>query len=1107
MHDTNATVIVLSIALAIMTGCQSKTASRPVAVETQAPTIGSPQWIDVSTAVPVAIAIRPDGRQVIAQAGPVTHAFEIPSGKQLHSWPQQVWASYSGDGNTVLTVSNSVTSVSDARSFRMLQSFPSPSPHNRNDLPPFSAAISHDGSRIALTDLSQASQHPSPHVIRVFECSSGTEALSILVAENTRVHSLEFLSDATRLLVQYSGPGDPRKHGTRHLWDIQRSKVIADFPETAKVIVSKNGDHIAVGKTGQETKITIHDAETGKLQKTFHQADVLSDFMFRPDSQQLLMASAIPRSTQNATAQSGSTTAKTPIARIRQWNIATSKITFEQTHDEFPFAAAMYDAAGDRIFGVLAKPTGLDDDVDYFLSGWNAKTSASSKTLPQAFFTYEYGQTFFVPDSDDTIALEKPLSIRNLKTGAERSPFAPYRIAQTHVQFKANKHAIYSGSTLIDLQTGVSSSSSPVGPRSQFIQDNRTLFRFRHPSVSLVDNASGEQFWNLYLTCAWYAARDNRITRDARSIVRSQPTTDDSINHARIMVIRTAEPNSPTILHRYASSVAIHPSDRRFAAASDQSIEEFDIPTGELIGKVSDVPGRVLDMAYLADGSHIVACGVIDHRDPQARFGNSSLGWVWLYDRKRHQIRKLLGHTAVVTSIAIDAPRNRLATSSNDGTVRLWDTKTAECLWVYRGHHSEIHRVDISSDGKLLASAGIDGIAVWNIAGVVDPDIAPVQVATNLTFAKDKRQKKRLTSSQTTSSTPPSPAQDQSSWDVVKVGKTDNVHFHNASVDLWLQENSKAHEISKINEIPPRTSRVPSAISGPSSKSRDGKRLLFTDFRKPLVKVFSSDYEEMQSWPIRADKQTAVISPDGNLVFIENKPDSDRSGKLHVDIYDGQSGELLNTIQDIDAEWGTAIKVDPLGRTLLIQIENNSIDLREIATGQSLGTLRSTPAGAGRNSRYSPDGRLIAMGKYPDTRILLCDPLTLKPIQTITNDLPVRWFKFTPDGTRLLVGQPYAESRTLLTMWEIDHTDMTNVRRLWSHAGPAGDKGLFSDDGSRYLSPANWNMWTLWDTEQGHVDVAIITSVSNSKDQFALSTDGQSIHFYTSDGALVWRKP
>lgn len=1096
MLQPNAMVVWLLTVLAFsLTGCKSKTAPERVSGKTKSSSIESPQWIDVATAIPDVTAIRSDGRQVITQSPPLTHACELPSGKRLHTWPERIWAAYSGDGTTILTVSNSVASVLDSRTFRTRQTFPSPMPRNANVRPRFVAAISHDGSQIALADFSQASDDYSATVVRVYNCSTGAESFSVVISENAGVQSLDFLSNAKRLLVQYSGPGVSGKPGARQLWDIQRSRMVAEFAGTSKVIVSRNGQRFAVGKIGQKTEITVHDARNGELQNQFQRPDILHDFTFRPDSQQVLMASTTDKVFLGLKEGVSS--------HITQWSIANSKITFEQTHTEFPFKGAMYDAEGDRIFGALAKPTGLDDDVDYYLLGWNAKTSTQVKALSQAFFSYEYGNSFFVPNSDNVIHLNEPLSIRNVVTGEESSPVERYRTAQSQVQFKPNDHAIYTASMQADLQTGVSSPSWPVGPRTRFVQDGKTLFDFQHPSLSLIDSEGTQPFWNLHIKCASYAARDSTISSDARYIVRSQPTSDDSIEQSRVMIIRPEEPNSPTILHRYASTIAIHPEAQKFATASDQAIEEFEISTGEFSREIGDVPGRVLDMAYTADGSQIVACGVMDYRDPRARYPSSSLGWVWLYDSESQEVRKLKGHTAVVTSLALDSPRKRLATGSHDGTVRLWDTTTGECVWVYRGHHSQIYRVDISSDGKLLASAGVDGIATWNIAGVVDTALAPVKVAEKLTFTEPSSHAERMAQRQNVPQRP-SPAQSKTSWDVVRVGETSRVHFHNRSVDLLLKENSRTAPATQVKTIPRRPNRMPHAIGGPSSKSRDGKRLLFTNFSDPVLKVFNSDFEELQSWPIRASERTAVISPDGNHVFVERSADVHRTGKIHIDQYDVQSGKLMKTICSIDARWGTNLKVDPQGQTLIVHFDNNSMDLREIATGKSLGKLLSPPAGAGRRSQYSPDGRLIALGKYPDNEIQLCDPLTLMPIQTITCDLPVRWFQFTPDAKRILVGQPYAESRTLLTMWEIDGSDATKVRRLWSYAGPVGDKGHFSDDGRRYLSPANWNMWTLWDTENGHVDVAIISSNSNSAGQFVLSADGESIRFYAPNGGRVW---
>lgn len=1104
------TIVVLFTALAFMTGCKSKTASSSVADETASHANDGPQWIDVATAVPVALAVRPDGRQVIVDAPPVTHAYELPSGKRLHTWPYQVQAFYTGDGKSVLTVSDSVTLVSDAKTFQVQQAFPSPSPPDRKNRPTSSSAISHDASRIALTDFSDSSLSDPSGVIRVYDCSSGAELLSILISQTTELHSLQFLSNASRLLVRYNSSGDPAIDQASHLWDIQTSQVIAEFPKSADVIASNNGDLIAVGIRGQETKITIHDAETGQLKNQFQHSDILNDFTFRPDDKQILVATEVPASRRKAGAASDLKLRDAPVSRITQWNIATAEMTFEQTHTEFSFEGVMYDAEGERVFGVVAKPTGLDDDTDYFLSGWNATTSASIKTMSKPFFVYEYGDAFFMPQSDNAIALHKPLSVRNVITGAEDWPVERYRIAQDQVQFKPNSHSIYAASSVIDLHTGMATESWPFGSQSQFVQDQKTFLNFRHPSLSLIDTESGHQFWNLYIKCGGYAARDNKITSDAKYIVRSQPTKDDSIQQSRLMIIQPERPSSPQILHRYASRLAIHPANEKFAAASNQSIEEFDFATGELLRKIGDVPGRVLDMAYSADGNEIVACGVNDHQDPQAQFHRSNFGWVWLYDCEAQQVRRLRGHTAVVTSVAIDRHRNRLATSSLDGTVRLWDMNTGDCLHVYRGHHRDVHRVDMSSDGKLLVSAGADGVAVWNIAEIVDTDVTTVQIADKLTFVKAARQSLN-TADQLNLSAPdqsplPSPAKGRATWDVVAVGDISRVHFNNRSVKLWLQENSRSEVVLKVKEISRPRSVVPSDISGPSSQSRDGQRLLFTDFREPAVKVFDSNYQELQSWPIRASDRSAVITPDGQHVIIERNDNDHPHSTVKVQIYDVQSGKLIRTISDLDALWGTNLKVDPLSRTVLVQFDNSSFDLREISTGKSLGVRKSKSSGAGCKAEYSCDGRFIAMGKYPDTKVQLCDSLTLKPLLAITNDLPVRWFKFTPDGTRLLVGQPYAESRTLLTMWQIDHSDLTNVRRLWSHAGPAGEIGMFSDDGHHYLSPANWNMWTLWNTEKGEVDVAIIASGSNLKDQFALSADGQSIHSYSRDGSLVWRK-
>ncbi|EKM60103.1 uncharacterized protein PHACADRAFT_206301 [Phanerochaete carnosa HHB-10118-sp] len=81
-------------------------------------------------------------------------------------------------------------------------------------------------------------------------------------------------------------------------------------------------------------------------------------------------------------------------------------------------------------------------------------------------------------------------------------------------------------------------------------------------------------------------------------------------------------------------------------------------------------------------------------------------------------IRKFVGHTDRVRSVAFSLDGRRIATGSDDTTVVIWDAATGESLATCRGHRDPVFSVAFSPSGERVASGGYDHLVlVWNVEG------------------------------------------------------------------------------------------------------------------------------------------------------------------------------------------------------------------------------------------------------------------------------------------------------------------------------------------------------------------------------------------------------
>lgn len=97
--------------------------------------------------------------------------------------------------------------------------------------------------------------------------------------------------------------------------------------------------------------------------------------------------------------------------------------------------------------------------------------------------------------------------------------------------------------------------------------------------------------------------------------------------------------------------------------------------------------------------------------------GGGDGGELSVWDRGGKRKANLSLHQGRIWSVAVDAQHARIASASDDHTIRLWDAMTGQCLTTLVGHRNWVRAVAFSHRGGVLASGGDDcNIHIWNTA-------------------------------------------------------------------------------------------------------------------------------------------------------------------------------------------------------------------------------------------------------------------------------------------------------------------------------------------------------------------------------------------------------
>jgi WD40 repeat protein len=104
---------------------------------------------------------------------------------------------------------------------------------------------------------------------------------------------------------------------------------------------------------------------------------------------------------------------------------------------------------------------------------------------------------------------------------------------------------------------------------------------------------------------------------------------------------------------------------------------------------------------------------------PENQRGLDRRGWEWHYWQRKVNSghTTFQGHTATVRSVAFSLDGTRLASSSDDTTVKIWDVVSGREMLTLQGHTGSVQSVAFSPDGSRLVSASDEfTMKVWDAA-------------------------------------------------------------------------------------------------------------------------------------------------------------------------------------------------------------------------------------------------------------------------------------------------------------------------------------------------------------------------------------------------------